>query len=183
MWEHITHALSISVASEGNTFTVFYFPLISKCFAKYLRMQLQSLATDAFSKTWIFTDMNFSKQCQKVFLRLVSYLVVSIISQILFFVSYFPFPSYLFPNGQLKKIADVSALGDITEKPVSQNSIKLQFVICWILLMLVENLKLFLKEMNSIQMLQIETHRRLISICSARKIKQTNWFSDLWKYE
>ena len=51
MWEHITHALSISVASEGNTFTVFYFPLISKCFAKYLRMQLQSLATDAFSKT------------------------------------------------------------------------------------------------------------------------------------
>lgn len=126
MWEHITHALSISVASEGNSITVFYFPLISKCFAKYLRMQLQSLATDAFLKTQIFTDMNFSKQCQKVVLRLVSYLVVvSIISQILFFVSYFPFPSYLFPNGQLKKIADVSALGDITEKPVSQNSIKL----------------------------------------------------------
>ena len=51
MWEHITHALSISVASEGNSFTVFYFPLISKCFAKYLGMHLQSLATDAFSKT------------------------------------------------------------------------------------------------------------------------------------
>ena len=38
--------------------------------------------------------------------------------------------------------------------------------------MLMENEKLFLKDRKRIQMLQIQTHRKLISIYTARKIKQ-----------
>ena len=34
LWVYITHALSISMTAEGNSITVFYFPLISKCLAK-----------------------------------------------------------------------------------------------------------------------------------------------------
>ena len=75
-------------------------------------------------------------------------------------------------------MVDVSALGDIVEKPVSENSINYDDTILNYNLLDIINvsgaLEVIVKEMNRIQMLQTETHRRLFLICSARKIKQTN---------
>ena len=75
-------------------------------------------------------------------------------------------------------MVDVSALGGIAEKPVSQNSINYDDTVLNYNLLDIINvsgeLEVIVKEMNRIQMLKIETHQRLFLLCSARKIKQTN---------
>ena len=76
-------------------------------------------------------------------------------------------------------MVDVSALGGIAEKPVSQNSINYDDTVLNYNLLDIINvsgeLEVIVKEMNRIQMLFL--------LCSSRKIKQTNWFTDFWKYE
>ena len=75
-----------------------------------------------------------------------------------------------------EKMADVSALEHIVEKLLFQNSINCDDTIrnCNLLdIVHVSGKSEILKEMKRIQTLKIETHRRLISICLAQKIKQT----------
>lgn len=70
-----------------------YKRLLYQCFGKYLQIILRSSSTNAFWRTYIFKDMNFSEPFQTVILGLLSNLVVRIINKMIFFVSYFPFPS------------------------------------------------------------------------------------------
>ena len=57
---------------------------------------MQSLLTDAFLRTWIFTDINFSEPFRVPVLGLLSGLEVRIINHMIIFLSYFPFPSSFF---------------------------------------------------------------------------------------
>ena len=67
--------------------------MLHQCFGKYLRMLLRNSSTNAFLRIYIFKNMNFWEPFQTVILGLLSNLIVKIINEMNFFVSYFLFPS------------------------------------------------------------------------------------------
>ena len=105
-----THAFGISAAADRNMIAIFYFELSNRR-DQFLLVSQNSFechcirfVTDAFLRTWLFTDINFLEPFQGVALGLLSYLVMRTINHMIICLPFRAHLRKLIPGKKLFRI-------------------------------------------------------------------------------